>query len=113
MTRLLCDQQALVRRRRGPQKGLGWPPSADSRTLRSELFIYPDIREVLAKEVAWGDVPALELGGGRDDAIPPQQRHRVGLRQCMSLKVMHHLRSLPRVGGHCLGDIERVEKTIT
>src|ERR1044072_3531906 len=76
------------------------------------LFVYPDFGEVLAKEVAGRDVPALQLGGGRDDAVPPEQRHRVGLSQCMSLKIMYHLGALPGIRGHRLCDIERVEKTV-
>src|SRR4029077_10634833 len=75
-------------------------------------LVDPDIGEVLADEVAGGDAPALQLRRGRDDAVPPQKRNRVGAGPRMPLEGAHDPGPLARVGGHRLGDVKRVEKTV-
>ena len=62
------------------------------------LVFEPDIGQILADEMARRDVPALEPRRGRDDAVPPQERNRIGLGQRVALEIAHDLGALPRVG---------------
>ena len=62
------------------------------------LAIEPHVGQILADIVAWSHVPAFEIGRRDDDAIPPQNRHRIGLGERMTLEVAYDLRALLRVG---------------
>src|SRR5436190_22840624 len=59
--------------------------SGDYQELRGLLFD-PDLGEVLTDEMARRDAPALDLRGVRDDAVPPQERHRIRLGQPVALE---------------------------
>src|SRR5579862_6587007 len=76
------------------------------------LLVEPDIRQILADEMARRDAPAPELRRGRDDAVPPQQRHRVSLGELVLLKAADDLRALLRIGRQRLTDEKRVEKAV-
>ena len=62
---------------------------------RLSIGIEPDIGQILADEVARRDAPALQPRRGHDDAVPPQQRNRVGLGQSVPLEIADDLGALP------------------
>src|SRR5229473_3872811 len=64
----------------------------------SPSALEPDRLEVLADEVARRHVPAMDLGAHDHDAVPPQQRHDIGLSQHPSLEFPQHAIALERVG---------------
>jgi hypothetical protein len=57
------------------------------------LAFEPNLGQVLPDEVARRDAPPLELGRCSDDAVPPQERHRIRLRQSMPLEIPDNLRA--------------------
>ena len=58
------------------------------------------------------DVPALQLAGGDDDPVPPQERDGIGLGQRMPLESAHNPGALALVDRHRLPDEQRIEKAI-
>src|SRR5262249_8296055 len=73
------------------------------------LLVEPDGREVLPEIVAGRHVPTLDLLVVDDNALPPQQRHVVGLHQGVAVHLAHDLDALGGIDGAALLLIELVE----
>src|SRR5262249_1931616 len=74
-----------------PRQRTGLSPFRSAARL---LLVEPDVDEVLADEVAGGQIPALDLLVVDDDALIPKQRHVVGRGQGVALELVHHFQSL-------------------
>src|SRR6516164_10593312 len=75
-------------------------------------LVEPNIGQILSNEVAWRDAPAFELRRGCDNAIPPQEGHRVSFGQSMLLEIADDFCALPGVIGYRLTDKESIEETV-
>src|SRR6266851_8305585 len=77
---------------------------------RCRLFVEPHRGQVLVEVMAWADLPALDVGMMRDDALPPQQEDLVRLVIERVLLELPHQRALlrwVRLAQHLLVNLER------